>query len=377
MSEKLDYSPGLEGIIAGKSAISRIDADRNQLIIRGYDLVDLAEECAYEEVAYLLLYGELPSASQLQQFEEEIRAQRSVPEEVMDMLAQAPASVHPMALLRTGVSALAFDDAEAAENAHDANVRKAIRLIARIPTIITAGHRLAHGEEPVAPDDSLSQSANLLYMLRGSAPEPYAAESMNVSLILYAEHGYNASTFTARVVASTTSDLHAAMTAAVGALAGPLHGGANEKAMEMLLEIGDLAKGKQFVLDALAQKKKIMGFGHREYKHGDSRVPIMKKLAERVAGDIGDRQWLELGEVVEGTMIEEKGIFPNVDFPCGYTYYMMGIPIPLYTPIFVSSRVAGWAAHVIEQHDGNRLIRPEHIYSGPESRQFKPLAERT
>jgi 2-methylcitrate synthase/citrate synthase II len=376
MTEKLDYSPGLEGIIAGESAISRIDADRNRLIIRGYDLVDLAQGASYEEVAYLLLYGDLPSASQLQQLEEEIRSQRTVPQEIMDMLAQAPASLHPMALLRTGVSALAFEDAEAAENAHDANVRKAIRLIAKIPTIITAGYRLACGDDPVAPDDSLNQAANLLYMLRGSPAESYESESMNVSLILYAEHGFNASTFTARVVASTTSDLHAAVTAAVGALAGPLHGGANEKAMEMLLEIGDVDKGKQFVLDALEQKRKIMGFGHREYKKGDSRVPIMKQLAETIASAIGDRHWLELGDVVENTMMEEKKIIPNVDYPCGYTYYMMKIPIPLYTPIFVSSRVAGWSAHVIEQHDGNRIIRPDHIYTGPERLVFKDLKER-
>ncbi len=376
MSQKQEYSPGLEGVIAGESTISRIDIERNRLIIRGYDLVDLTEGASYEEVAFLLLYGELPAASQLEQFEGELRAERAISGNAMDMLAKAPPSVHPMALLRSGVSALAFDDPEAMDNSRDANVRKATRLIAKIPTILTAGQRLATGEEPVAPRADLSQAANLLYMLRGSEPAEYEAEAINVSLILYAEHGYNASTFAARVIASTTSDLHAAITGAIGALAGPLHGGANEKAMEMLLEIGDAKKTKQWVLDALAQKQKIMGFGHREYTTGDSRVPSMKLVAEKIAAATGDRHWIEVGDIAENTMMEEKGIFPNVDYPCGYTYYMMGIPIPIYTPIFVASRVAGWAAHVIEQHDGNRLIRPGHIYTGPEWREFRAVADR-
>jgi citrate synthase len=200
---------------------------------------------------------------------------------------------------------------------------------------------------------------------------------MNVSLILYAEHGYNASAFTGRVVASTLADLYAAVTAAIGALAGPLHGGANEAAMEMLLEVGNREAAEQWVLTALREKKKIMGFGHREYKNGDSRVPSMKKVGRQIAEAVGDAKWPDLADAVEKTMMREKGIFPNVDFPCAYTYYMMGIPIPLYTPIFVASRVVGWAAHVIEQHDGNRLIRPNHIYIGPEHRPLVPLAERS
>ena len=255
-------------------------------------------------------------------------------------------------------------------------MRKAVRLLAKIPTALTYGYRFSQGLEPVAPSAELDHAANLLYMLRGEKPPAYEVEAMNTSLILYAEHGYNASTFTARVVASTLADLYAAMTAAIGALHGPLHGGANEAAMHMLLEVDSPAAAEQWVLDTLAQKKKIMGFGHREYKSGDSRVPTMKKVGRQVAAAVGDTKWPDLADVVEATMMREKGIFPNVDFPCAYTYYIMSIPIPLYTPIFVASRVVGWAAHVIEQHDANRLIRPNHIYTGPEHRAFVALGER-
>ena len=375
MSEK-GYSPGLEGVIAGESAISRIDVEINRLILRGYDLVELTEQACYEEVAYLLLYGELPTSMELTAFNGELRAQRELPGPVVDLLRSAPADAHPMDLLRTAVSALSFFDPEVRDNSHQANVRKTVRLMARIPTAIATGYRFSQGLEAVAPSADLDHSANLLYMLRGEAPPAYEVEAINVSLILYAEHGYNASAFTGRVVASTLSDIYAAVTAAIGALAGPLHGGANEAAMEMLLEVGDRATAEKWVLDALAQKKKIMGFGHREYKNGDSRVPAMKKVGRQIAEAVGEAQWPDLADVVEETMLREKGIFPNVDFPCAYTYYMMGIPIPLYTPIFVASRVVGWASHVIEQHDGNRLIRPNHIYTGPEHRAFLGLDER-
>jgi 2-methylcitrate synthase/citrate synthase II len=370
------YSPGLEGVIAGESALSRIDIDINRLILYGYDLVELTENACYEEVAYLLLYGELPTIAELAEFNQQLRSQRDLPGPVVELLRSAPVDAHPMDLLRTAVSALAFFDAETPDNSHEANVRKAVRLLAKIPTALTYGYRFSQGLEPVAPSAELDHAANLLYMLRGEKPPAYEVEAMNTSLILYAEHGYNASTFTARVVASTLADLYAAMTAAIGALHGPLHGGANEAAMHMLLEVDSPAAAEQWVLDTLAQKKKIMGFGHREYKSGDSRVPTMKKVGRQVAAAVGDTKWPDLADVVEATMMREKGIFPNVDFPCAYTYYIMGIPIPLYTPIFVASRVVGWAAHVIEQHDANRLIRPNHIYTGPEHRAFVALGER-
>ena len=370
------YSPGLEGVIAGESALSRIDVEINRLILRGYDLVELTENACYEEVAYLLLYGALPTAAELAAFNRELRAERALPGPVVDLLRTAPADAHPMDLVRTAVSALAFFDVETRDNSHEANVRKTVRLMAKIPTAIATGHRFAEGLEPVAPDAELDQAANLLYMLRGERPPAYEVEAMNVSLILYAEHGYNASAFTGRVVASTLADLYAAVTAAIGALGGALHGGANEAAMEMLLKVGDRETAEQWVLDALREKKKIMGFGHREYKNGDSRVPSMKKVGRQIAEAVGEAKWPDLADVVEETMLREKGIFPNVDFPCAYTYYMMGIPIPLYTPIFVASRVVGWGAHIIEQHDGNRLIRPNHIYVGQEHRPFVRLDDR-
>ncbi len=370
------YSPGLEGVIAGESALSRIDVEINRLILRGYDLVELTENACYEEVAYLLLYGALPTAAELAAFNQELRTERALPGPVVDLLRTAPADAHPMDLVRTAVSALAFFDVETRDNSHEANVRKTVRLMAKIPTAIATGHHFAQGLEPVAPDAELDQAANLLYMLRGERPPAYEVEAMNVSLILYAEHGYNASAFTGRVVASTLADLYAAVTAAIGALGGQLHGGANEAAMEMLLQVGDRETAELWVLDALREKKKIMGFGHREYKNGDSRVPSMKKVGRQIAEAVGEAKWPDLADVVEETMLREKGIFPNVDFPCAYTYYMMGIPIPLYTPIFVASRVVGWAAHIIEQHDGNRLIRPNHIYVGQEYRAFVMLDER-
>ena len=370
------YSPGLEGVIAGESALSRIDIDINRLILYGYDLVELTENARYEEVAYLLLYGELPTVAELTEFNQQLRSQRDLPGPVVELLRSAPTDAHPMDLLRTAVSALAFFDAETPDNSHEANVRKAVRLLAKIPTALAYGYRFSQNLAPIEPNADLDHAANLLFMLRGEKPPAYEAEAMNTSLILYAEHGYNASTFTARVVASTLADLYAAMTAAIGALHGPLHGGANEAAMHMLLEVDSPAAAEQWVLDSLAQKKKIMGFGHREYKSGDSRVPTMKKVGRQVAATVGDTKWPDLADVVEATMMREKGIFPNVDFPCAYTYYMMDIPIPLYTPIFVASRVVGWAAHVIEQHDANRLIRPNHIYTGPEHRAFVALGER-
>jgi citrate synthase len=376
MSEKA-YSPGLEGVIAGESALAHIDAERNRLILRGYDLVELTERACYEEVAYLLLWGDLPTRAELERFRGELGQARQVPAAVLDLLREAPKDTPMMALLRTAASALALHDGEAGDNSRPANLRKAVRLLARIPTLLTAAYRLSQGQEPVAPlKEEPGQAASLLYMLRGQKPSAYEVKALDASLIAYAEHGYNASTFTARVVASTLSDLYAATTAAIGALAGPLHGGANEAAMEMLLEIGDKDQAESWVLEALAQKKKIMGFGHREYKKGDSRVPAVKKAALEVARQVGDHRWLEIGERVEQTMIRQKGIHPNLDFPTSYLYYMMGIPIPLYTPIFVSSRVAGWAAHVIEQHEHNRLIRPHHLYTGPEGRPFKPIEQR-
>ena len=374
--ETQDYSPGLEGIVAGISAISSIDVERNRLLVRGYDLVDLSEHCRFEEVAYLLLYDDLPNASALADFETTINLRRGLSAPILELLRRAPLKAHPMSLLRTAVSALSLEDPNPGDRSIDAERRRAVELLAKIPTIIAAGYRLASGTEPVAPKPEYSQAANLLYMLRGSEPDDHEVTALDVSLILYAEHGFNASTFTARVVASTLSDLYASIVAAIGALAGPLHGGANEKAMEMLEQIGSADLAEQWVLNALAEKYKIMGFGHREYRTGDSRVPIMKAVGRKLATILDDNRWVDMADAVERAMDREKGIFPNVDFPCSYVYYMLGIPIQLYTPIFVSSRVTGWAAHIMEQLANNRLIRPAHLYRGPAWRRFSPLSER-
>ena len=374
--ETKSYSPGFEGVIAGESAISSIDLERNRLLIRGYDVVDLCEHCRFEEVAYLLIYDDLPTVSALFNFEKQIRHRRGLSDYVLELLHRAPARSHPMALLRTAVSALALEDANADDRSPEADRGRAIELLAKIPIIVVTGHRLASGVEPIAPKDEYSQAANLLYMLHGIEPGEQEIKAMDVSLILYAEHGFNASAFTARVVASSLSDFYASIVAAIASLAGPLHGGANEKAMEMLSQIGFADKAEQWVLDALAAKRKIMGFGHREYRTGDGRVPIMKAIGRNLAALLNNTKWIEIADVVEQTMDREKGIFPNVDFPCSYVYYMLGIPIQLYTPIFVSSRVTGWAAHIIEQFAHNRLIRPAHIYNGPSQRNFVPISDR-
>jgi 2-methylcitrate synthase len=376
MTEQPEYSPGLAGVIAGESAISRIDFERNRLILRGYDLVELTDRAVFEEVAWLLLYGDLPTARQLGDFQARLRAERGLPPVVEDLLRKTPAEAHSMAVLRSAVSALGLTDPEARDIGREATLRKAERLLAKIPTILTSAHRCARGLEPVPPDPALGHAANLLHMIDGRPPAEHAVRATDVSLMLYAEHGFNASSFAARVAASTLADLHAAVTAGIAALMGPLHGGANEAAMEMMLEIGEPGRARPWVLEALAEKRLIMGFGHREYKSGDSRVPAMKAEGRRVAAAAGESRWLRIAEAVEETMLSEKGIFPNVDFPVGWTYYTMGLPIPLYTPIFVASRVAGWSAHVIEQQENNRLIRPSHIYTGPEARPFRPLADR-
>ncbi|HJP33928.1 MAG: citrate/2-methylcitrate synthase [Candidatus Latescibacteria bacterium] len=371
-----EYSPGLAGVVAGESAISRIDFDSNRLIVRGYNLEDLTDTASFEEVAWLVLYGDLPTQTQLAELDATLKAERELPPQVLTLLREAPSTTHPMALMRTAVSALGTVDPEAGDISREASLRKAVRLLAKAPAILAAGHRYSQGQEPVLPDADLSHAANLLYMISGDRPSASATAAMNVSLILYMEHGYNASTFAARVVASTLADLHAAVTAGIAALVGPLHGGANEAAMQMFIDIGSPERAREYVLDMLARKQKIMGFGHREYKTGDSRVPAMKAVGRRLAEEAGETRWADIADAVEQVLVAEKGIFPNLDTPCAYTYYTLGIPISLFTPIFVASRITGWAAHIVEQQQNNRLIRPGHIYTGPEGRAFRPLAER-
>jgi len=374
MSAPEIYSPGLEGVIAGETALSTVEGG---LRYRGYPVTELAEKAGFEEVAYLLLYGDLPGAKQLADFQKRLAAARRIPEPLGDLLRALPRDTVPMDALRTSVSILAHFDPETRDNSHDANVRKAERLLGQIPVAVADQYRISKGLPIVPPQPELSHAANFLTMIRGREPSPADTRAFDVSLILYAEHEFNASTFTARVVCSTESDLHSGIVAAIGALKGPLHGGANEKVMDLLRAAGGPDKAEKWLREALARKEKVMGFGHRVYKHGDVRARILKEYARKAAEAAGQTQWEKTAEIFERIMEQEKNLFPNLDWPAGRLYHAMGLEVPLYTPIFVMSRVAGWSAHIIEQLDHNRLIRPRARYTGPAVRSIKPLAERT
>lgn len=360
---------GLEGIEAGTTSVCSVE--QGQLLYRGYEIHDLAEHATFEEVAHLLLVGHKPSTSELAAFKRELAPLRSVPEWVLDVVRRVAPKSHPMDALRTGVSLLSHTDPDVADNSPSANLRKAKRLLAAIPTVIGAGQRAIDGKPAVAPDPALGHAANLLYLMTGERPSDLVARAMDVSLILYAEHEFNASTFTCRTIAGTLSDMHSAVCGGIGALKGPLHGGANEAAMEMLKEVGTLENVRPFMDNAFATKRKIMGFGHRVYKHGDHRAPILREWGLKLTKERPQfRKWFDIGDAVQKIMLDEKKIHPNVDFPCGLTYFTMGIPVPQYTPIFVASRITGWCAHIMEQHADNRLIRPLSVYTGPAKRSW-------
>lgn len=367
---------GLVGVVADTSAVSKVMEESNSLTYRGYAVQDLAENCSFEEVAYLLLNGELPDTAQLQEFRAIEAAQRALSPALQDAIAGFPKDSHPMDAIRTAVSWMGMEDPEAADTSEAATRRKALRLMARIPTAIAASHRAGKGMPAVAPDASLGFAANMFHLVFGRVPEPEVVKAFEVSLILYAEHGFNASTFTARVVTSTGADIYGAVVAAIAALKGPLHGGANEAVMHALAEIGSAERVRSWLEDRLEHRALVMGFGHRVYKHGDSRVPTMTRYAERMADVVGDRRWMEISRVLAAEMMARKGIHPNLDFPTGPAYYLMGFEIPLFTPIFVASRITGWAAHVLEQGQENRLIRPLSFYNGVAQRPVPPLAMR-
>jgi citrate synthase len=373
MSAPEIYSPGLEGVIAGETAISTVEGG---LRYRGYPVTELAERASFEEVAYLLLNGDLPIARQLADFQKRVAAARQIPEALRNLLKAIPRDTVAMDALRSAVSVLAHFDPDATDNSHAANVRKAERLLGQIPVAVADQHRISKGLPLVPPRADLSNAANFLYMVRGQEPSTADLKAFDVSLILYAEHEFNASTFTARVACSTESDLHSGVVAAIGALKGPLHGGANEKVMGLLRAAGAPETAEKWTLDALARKQRLMGFGHRVYKHGDVRAGILKGYARRIAQTAGQTQWEQTAEVIEQVMEREKKMFPNLDWPAGRLYHALGLEVALYTPIFVMSRVAGWSAHVIEQLDHNRLIRPRARYTGPAVLPVKPLAER-
>ncbi|MFN2629143.1 MAG: citrate/2-methylcitrate synthase [Gaiellaceae bacterium] len=362
----------LSGVVVAESAVCSIDPNEGVLMYRGYDIADLAERSTYEEVAYLLLSGELPGAGELASFTEAL-GQRELTGEAATVVDEASTQAEPMELLRTAVSALSFADPDKASNDQEAGWRKATRLIAQMPTIVARYHRRRQGLEPVEPDADLSYAENFLTMLHGEQPTEQAARAFDLVMILHAEHEMNASTFTARVVAGTMADVHAAVVAAIAALSGPLHGGANEAAMEMFERFGSAERTPDEVREMLEQKEKLYGFGHPLYRAYDPRALILKKISREFSEDAGEPNWYAVAEAAERTVYEEKGLYPNVDLYSGSVYRYLGVPNDLFTPLFASSRVAGWSAHILEQLADNKIIRPSSAYVGPERREFPVL----
>ncbi len=362
--------PGLKGVVAAETKLSSIDGEEGVLRYRGYDIRDLAENASFEETAYLLWQGELPSERELAAFRGELAKDRALEPQVLDVLRKLGGDASPMATLRTGASVLGQFDPEADAGGEEANARKARRLLAKLPTLIAAYHRLREGHEPVDPDQNLGHAANFVQMLTGDDPTDRAAEAMDTALVLHADHGLNASTFTARVVASTLSDMYSAVTAAIGALKGPLHGGANQAVMEMLEEIQDPDEVDAYVQGKLDEGERIMGFGHRVYRTMDPRATILKRYSRELGEETGETRWYDMSTRIQETMQTAKGLDPNVDFYSASTYHSLGIPKDLFTPIFALSRTAGWCAHIMEQAEANSLIRPRGKYVGPEPRAW-------
>ncbi|WP_124726930.1 citrate synthase [Staphylospora marina] len=365
---------GLEGVVACTSAISSI-VD-GVLTYRGYNIDDLAENASFEETAFLLWNGRLPRREELEQLRKELDDNAAVPGEVIDLLKKVPAHVHPMSALRTAVSALALYDKEADDNSMEANRRKAVRLTAQLPTIVSAFARLRQGLEPVAPKAGLGFAANFVYMLTGEEPTEVAAKALDKALVLHADHELNASTFAARVTTGTLSDIHSAVTTAIGTLKGPLHGGANEQVMAMLEEIGSMDNIVSYIEGKLSRKEKIMGFGHRVYKDGDPRAKHLREMSRQLGEQKGDTKWYEMSVKIEELVYEKKGLKPNVDFYSASVYTYLGIPRDLFTPIFAISRVTGWTAHILEQYSDNRLIRPRAEYVGETNQKYVPVDQR-
>lgn len=389
MADQIEVKKGLEGVIVDETRVSKVMPETNSLTYRGYPVQDLADNASFEEVAYLMWHGELPKKAELDAFTAKERSLRGLSDDLLASIKLYPKSAHPMDTVRTGVSYLGMEkvskdestwspkDAFAsAGNGEASNYDKALELLAKIPSIIAADYRCRKGLDPIAPKADLSMSANFFHMCFGEVPHDEIIKAFDASLTLYAEHGFNASTFTSRVVASTMSDLYSCVTAGIGALKGPLHGGANEQVMHMLKEVGEVSKARDWMLDALKNKRKVMGFGHRVYKSGDSRVPTMDKYGRKVAELKGETKWHEISDVLKDVMVSEKNIHPNLDFPAGPAYYLMGFEIDMFTPIFVMARIVGWSAHVFEQASANRIIRPLTKYTGTTQREFVALDAR-
>ncbi|HUH63537.1 MAG TPA: citrate synthase [Terracidiphilus sp.] len=370
---------GLEGIVAANSGICWIDGEAGVLAYRGIDIHELAVNSTFEETTYLLWNGILPNSFELRQFQSQLALSRELDQRIVDMLRGFPRSATPMEVLRTAVSALSFYDADETDNSHDANVRKSYRLTSQIAMIVAIYDRIRKGLDIVPPDRSLTHAANFLWMLNGTMPSETAIQTMDVALILHADHELNASTFAARVIAATLSDVHSAITGAIGALKGPLHGGANEAVIRLLSAIDEAgADPVEYVKNMLAAKQKVPGCGHRVYKTEDPRATHLRRMSEQLGKDAGQPRWFEMSRAIELYVKTAKGLNPNVDFYSASTYKILGIDIDLYTPIFAVSRIAGWTAHVIEQLDDNRLIRPRAEYIGPPyPSRWIPIKERS
>jgi citrate synthase len=369
---------GLEDVIVSPSEICFIDGHKGRLLYRGFDVDDLVAHSTFEEVVYLLYHGRLPNAKQLDAHRKVLAstANRKLPPKLIAILKQLPKKTTPMEILRTGVSALSAFDPDAEDNSRDATLRKAMRLVAQMPTLVAAWERIRRGRPPVPPNPRLNLAANFLYMMSGKTPTPLAAKTFDVALILHADHEFNASTFAARVTAGTLSDLHSAIVSGIATLKGPLHGGANEQVMLMVEKIKDPARAESWIKKALVDKARIMGFGHRVYRVEDPRAKHLRRLASELGQQIGNTSYVQILDTVVRVMTAEKHIFPNVDLYSGAAYAAMGIPTDQFTPIFAMSRVAGWSAHVLEQHGNNRLIRPRSEYTGATDLKYVPLAER-
>lgn len=371
-----DIKKGLLGIIVDETEISKVMPEINSLTYRGYAAQDLCARCDFEEVAYLILNKELPNKRQLKEFKKELSKEITLSKNLINILKQVPKKSHPMDVARTAVSVMGLEDKETRDNSPKANLRKAIRILAKTPTALAAFYRLRKGKKIIAPKKNLTFSENFFHMCFGKVPNKEIVKAFDVSLILYAEHSFNVSTFTARTITSSLSDIHGAITGAIASLKGPLHGGANEEVMHMMKKIKKPENALKWINNALKNKDVVMGFGHRVYKSGDSRVPTMREYFKRVAIIKKDKTFEKIYDIVEKVMIKEKNIYPNVDYPTGPTYHLMGFDTDFFTPIFVISRITGWSAHIMEQHAANKLIRPLASYKGSKHRKVIQLNQR-
>lgn len=369
-------SAGLRGVVAAQSAIGDVNGEEGILIYQGYNIHDLAEHSTFEEVVYLLWNGRLPKQEELDGLTAKLRANYAVPSAVIDLMKSFPKDADPMDVLRTAVSSLDFFDRDGHATDRERATNAAIKLTAQMGTLAAAWDRIRNGNDVVAPDPQLSIAENFLYMLRGSRPDTDEARMFDVCLILHADHELNASTFTTRVVAGTLAGMYGAVTAGIAALAGPLHGGANTNVMKMLIEIGSLDAVDEWVEKALAEKRKIMGIGHAVYKTEDPRATWLRRYSRAMAEKTGEMKWFEMSQRIEQLMKEKKGMYPNVDFYSASTYFLMGIPLDLYTPIFAVSRISGWTGHILEQYANNKLIRPRAEYIGARDLKYLPISER-